>query len=334
MRGAIDDDAEVVVAALRGVGHRQQAELDHDGNEQRHRDAFFGQRAHDLRRVEVLLQIEGVARLNRDEGEEGRRGVVDRRDDEGALTRHGGEGHARLGDVRADRGLGEHGALRPPRRAARVHLIEIHRVGDDAVRRRLGLVCDEVVPALPVGIAGVDGDPTLDLRQLAAHGGDRGHELAPGDQEPRLRVVQDVGPLGRRQAEVQRDGYDAGLRGAEVDQEVLDAVLGKDRETIAHPETRSDEGIRQAVRRRVGLPVAEAAISEFAEDHIGSLARPIFEIVVKSHARSSFSLGMVGSKAPDEKSDRHAAPSRPASRDSISARISASRSVRGVRPAC
>jgi hypothetical protein len=57
--------------------------------------------------------------------------------------------------------------------------------------------------------------------------------VARGDQEPSVGVVEDIAPLGRRQSIIERDGHHARLSGGEVEQDILNTILGQDADPVA-----------------------------------------------------------------------------------------------------
>ena len=109
-----------------------------------------------------------------------------------------------------------------------------------------------VPPRRPVG---VEGEPVRDPVPVGGDLRDGGHERAARDQQPRRAVVEDVGPLGRRQAGIERHDHRAGLRRAEVPGVVLEAVGRQHGEPVPPTDPGSGQEPGDPVRLTVELGV-------------------------------------------------------------------------------
>ena len=118
-------------------------------------------------------------------------------------------GRRHVAGMRQHAAVGEHRALRKPGRARGVQLHEAV-VGCGGVGHGIGFVRGQPGFVLVVGAA--DADHPLDRRHLIAQLVHGTGELGPDEQQPRLRVVDHVDDLGRRQPEVHHRVGGAHLR--------------------------------------------------------------------------------------------------------------------------
>jgi hypothetical protein len=180
--------------------------------------------------------------------------------------------------------VGDDRAFWTARRAARVELVDVVVPGHRTVGGRIRLTGEPGMIVDP-GCRGAGSDPhaALDRAEIALDRVDGAGVLPGGDEEPGLRVVDHEGPLCRRQAKVQRDGYDAGPGGREVQQDVLDAVPRQECDAIADAEAGPDERVREPVALDEGLSIRDPSPSMGRELAVRTLASLIVERIVQSH---------------------------------------------------
>ncbi len=123
-------------------------------------------------------------------------------------------------------------------------LVGVALLGDEALGWDVRLVAKPLVEVFPSRETNcIGGDEALDGLELASEAVYGGEVLPGGDEHPWLGIVEDVRPLTHRQPVVEGNHNNTRLRGSEVDEDVLDAVLGEDRYSIAYPEAGGDERI-------------------------------------------------------------------------------------------
>ncbi len=186
--------------------------------------------------------------------------------------------HAAVGEQRA---LGEAGGARG---------VELHEavVRRDLVRARLRRLGGQ--PGLVFVVGSADADHPLDARQLVAQLRDRRRELRADEEDARLRVVDDVRDLRRREPEV-----DHRVGGAHqcAGQRQLDAgrmVEVEHRDAVAGLQARGTLGRRIAPHPLGELRPAAVDAVEADRDRIGPLGLPagedVGEVLRLGHARS------------------------------------------------
>ena len=105
-----------------------------------------------------------------------------------------------------------------------------------------------------------DDDDLLDGREVALDRVEHGRELLADDEDLRLRVIDDVRDLGRREAPVHRDVDGVHLRGTDEHVEVLGAVLVEERDSLLRVDALGDQRVRDPVRAPVEPAVGVGAL--------------------------------------------------------------------------
>src|SRR5690606_9294601 len=119
----------------------------------------------------------------------------------------------------------QHDALGASRGARRVELDEHVRRGGLVLRPGLLRGVDPGRVVLVLGVPAVDDDGEVGVLQLVGDGVQDGNELGPDDEDLRLRVVDDVGDLVRREPVVHRNLRGAYARRGEQLLRVFERVL-------------------------------------------------------------------------------------------------------------
>ena len=164
--------------------------------------------------------------------------------------------------------VGEHDALGPTRRAARVEL-ERDVVGPArGVRVQRGVLGDPLVVVLVRGVA-ADHEDRPDGRQGVGDGVEHRHEVGTDDEDLRLGVVDDELDLGRGEAPVDVDAHGVGEGGAEEHLEVLDPVLVQERDAVLRTDAGRGQAGRDTARPLVQVGPRLAAVAEHQGRAVG-----------------------------------------------------------------
>jgi hypothetical protein len=245
-------------------------------------DGVFVQRSHQLARVERGEDGQAGAPMLGCERAPDHTGVTQRRRDQAALARQAPVGECSdLGAVGGDGAVGEDRAFGAACGAAGVELIEIIVRGHGTCWRRGGLALRQCRQADPAGgVALVQGGERSDRGQATRQRFHRGPMGGIGNDNCCPRVADRVEPLRRRGPVVQRDRHYTGGARRVVQQQVLDGVLGQDRDPFSDVEVQRGEDVRQPVRPFPSFGPGHAARILDGELTLGRLLGPPFQLVV------------------------------------------------------
>ena len=254
------------VQGRRGVARRLVAAevehaLQHGGHEEHALDVVLREHAQRVGGVEVRCEVEGAAERDREQGEDLRRAVVERRHDEVALAEPQGEALEDACELTgSESGEVAHGALGPSGRPGGVDHVAARRACRGR-RPAVGAVGHELgigdLPAGGVGRLAADHEAERELGPRGPHGARRGQRRLRHEEHPRPRVGDEVLELrgGRAPARVYGSGTHAEER--EPGDDVLGTVLRGEQHGAAGADAPS-EPVGEAIDLPIDLGVGTA----------------------------------------------------------------------------
>jgi hypothetical protein len=167
-----------------------------------------------------------------------------------------------------DRSVGHHRALGLAGGARSIELqgvvFRLH-----LVRGRCGGKTVAPGAVIGAGIFGrVDADHQFDMRHRSAHLLDHRRETFAHEHHAGLRIVEDIGNLGRGEAPVDRGHHRADPRRADESLEIERVVLAEERDAITRLHPQRDQPVRHPVRALVQLREADLLVAIGEGDHV------------------------------------------------------------------
>ena len=233
-------------------------------HQRRERDPLAGQCRQQGLRIEAAMVIDDDGRAHVHEGgaEIEGIGMAHRHHQQAGVVRR--EPHLQRRRERDQRaaGMAADGTLRPPGGARGVHQ-RTGLVGADLRQHAAALgAFDQRLVALPTtrGLVVEHDVAGLRDRQFGAHRRHGIDELGARDQRRGLAVAEDVGDLGRAQAEIERHCDQPGAGQANVDLHPFDAVVGEHADPVTAVEPEREQRVGQHAGPAIPLGIGQRTV--------------------------------------------------------------------------